>query len=99
MRYWLPAVAALAALGFAALHALPKVISSCEQESPLPQFGMAALFLLLWAGAGLFVTIKGEIAQRALLFVGTILILLGYGYALSKILPLALGTGACGPTG
>jgi len=92
MRKWLLVVLALMALGFAALFALPRLISSCEYESPVPVFWIPALFLLVWAVAGLFVMTKGNAAQRFHLFAGMILILFGYGHALSMILPMVLRT-------
>jgi hypothetical protein len=99
LRNWLLVLVALVALGLAAFFALPRIVSACAHQSPRPPFGVAALLLLSGAGSGLYLIARGALAQRTLLFGGTILILLGYGLVLSMILPLALETAACGLAG
>jgi hypothetical protein len=89
MGKWLLVLLALIALGFSALFGLPQIVSDCAQ-SPLPQFGVAAGFLLVWSGVGLFAVMRGDLAQRTVLFAGIVFILLGYGYALSSILAIVL---------
>jgi hypothetical protein len=86
---------ALSGLGLSALFALPRIVSVCEHESAMPALGIAAVFLAIWAAAGVYVIAKGDAAQRVILFAGIFLILLGYGVALSMILPDVLGRG-CG---
>ena len=94
MVKWLLVLLALAALGFAAFFALPPIVSDCS-TSPLPKLGIAGLLLVLCGAAGLFAMLRGDAAQRTVLFAGLILILLGYGAALSQILPIALGHTGC----
>lgn len=84
---------ALAALGLAALFGLPHPVSDCAHQSPMPRFGAAVLFMAVWACAGLYAVARGDSAQRTILFAGTIIALLGYGYALSLNLPIILRDG------
>ena len=93
MWKWLLVLFALIALGFAALFGMPQPVSDCAYQSPFPIFGRAALFLVIWAAAGLYVAMKGDLAQRMVLFGGMTAILLGYGYALSLVLPIVLRDG------
>jgi hypothetical protein len=93
MRSWLLLLLSLGALALAALFALPKLVSDCAHESPLPSFGIAAFFLLAGAGAGIYLSLKGDVVPRTILFGATIVILLGYGLALSMILPMVLQPG------
>jgi len=93
MKTWLALLAALVFLGFAAMFALVPITSDCS-TSLMPKLHVALVFLLLHIGAGAYLSVRGDAGQRMFLFLGSAVILLGYGFAMSFTLPFAYESAA-----